>query len=63
MPFQSKAQQRYLYAKEPAVAKEFASHMDKADYKNLPEHAGDKSSAMKKVLNKYQGGSYGNGTR
>jgi hypothetical protein len=37
MPFKSKAQQRYLYAKEPAVAKRFAEETPKGAYKNLPE--------------------------
>jgi len=36
MPFQSKAQQRYLFAKNPKVAQEFASKTK--DYKDLPEH-------------------------
>ena len=34
-PFQSKAQRRYLFAKKPAVAKEFASKTPKG--KKLPE--------------------------
>ena len=38
MPFKSKAQQGYLYAKKPAIAKEFAEHTSKAQYKKLPEH-------------------------
>ena len=38
MPFKSKAQQGYLYAKKPSVAKEFASKTPKAAYKKLPEH-------------------------
>lgn len=37
MPFKSKAQQRYLYAKHPEVAKEFAKKTPKAAYKRLPE--------------------------
>ena len=35
MPFQSKAQQRYLFAKEPEVAKKFAK--ETKDFKSLPE--------------------------
>lgn len=35
MPFKSEAQRRYLYAKEPEVAKEFAAHTPKG--KKLPE--------------------------
>ena len=38
MPFKSKAQARYLYAKEPKVAKEFASKTK--SIKKLPEKAG-----------------------
>lgn len=37
MPFKSKAQQRYLYAKHPEVAKEFASKTSKKQMKRLPE--------------------------
>lgn len=36
--FKSKAQQKYLYAKEPEVAKEFAEHISKKQFKKLPEH-------------------------
>jgi len=35
--FDSKAQQRYLYAVNPAAAEKLASKMTKQDYKNLPE--------------------------
>lgn len=35
MPFKSQAQRRYLYAKHPEVAKEFASKTPKG--KELPE--------------------------
>ena len=39
MPFASKDQLRYLYAKEPAVAKRFAEEMKKSgkSFKALPE--------------------------
>lgn len=46
MPFESKAQARYLFAKHPEVAKEFASKT--GDMKDLPEHK-DKLKAMKSV--------------
>jgi hypothetical protein len=36
MPFKSEAQRRYLYAKHPAVAREFA---DKTPKGRLPERA------------------------
>lgn len=44
-PFVSKSQQRYLYAKEPEVAEEFAAATPKSAYKRLPEH-------VKKVVKK-----------
>lgn len=37
MPFKSKAQQRYLYAKEPKVAERFAKETPRNAYKNLPD--------------------------
>ena len=37
MPFKSKAQQRLLYATNPAVAKEFAKKTSKAQMKRLPK--------------------------
>jgi hypothetical protein len=36
MPFQSKAQARFMFAKHPGIAKEFASHTK--SIKGLPEH-------------------------
>ena len=45
MPFKSAAQRRFLYAKEPAVAKEFAAKTPKG--KKLPEHVKAKSSKSK----------------
>lgn len=38
MPFRSKAQQGYLFAKHPDVAKRFAADTPSDLYKNLPEH-------------------------
>lgn len=46
MPFKSKAQARYLFAKEPKVAKEFASKTK--SIKKLPEHVKKKKSKKKK---------------
>lgn len=46
MPFKSKAQARYLFAKEPEVAKEFASKTK--SIKALPEHVKKKKKAKKK---------------
>jgi hypothetical protein len=39
MPFKSNAQRKYLFAKKPKVAKEFAKHTPKG--KELPEHVPD----------------------
>ena len=51
MPFKSKAQQKFLFAKEPEVAKEFAAHTPKSAYKKLPEHV-KKSKGKKNVRKK-----------
>ena len=37
MPFKSQAQARYMFAKHPKIAKEFAKHTP--DFSSLPEHA------------------------
>jgi hypothetical protein len=44
MPFKSNAQRKYLFAKHPDVAKEFAAATPKG--KKLPEH-------VKKVMKKH----------
>lgn len=49
MPFKSKAQQGYLYAKEPEVAKKFAEHTSPEQFKKLPEHVKKKKTSKKKV--------------
>jgi hypothetical protein len=41
MPFKSEAQRRYLFAKHPKVAKEFAAHTPKGA--KLPEKVGDRA--------------------
>lgn len=43
MPFQSKAQARYMFAKHPEIAKEFA---EKTNFEDLPDRKG-KLKAMK----------------
>lgn len=48
MPFDSKAQQRFLYATNKEVAEKFASEMKPKDYKKLPEKKEDKSKDKKK---------------
>lgn len=47
MPFKSKAQARYLFAKEPEVAKEFASKTK--SIKALPNKVSAKKKRKKKV--------------
>ena len=46
MPFKSKAQRRYLFATNPAVAEEFASKTPKG--KKLPDHVKKKKKGGKK---------------
>lgn len=46
MPFKSKAQMRYLYAKDPEVAKEFSSKTK--DIKKLPERIKKKRRLISK---------------
>lgn len=56
MPFKSKAQQRYLFARHPEVAEEFAEHTPEKDYKKLPEHVDEKKGKnlhMKQLSKKY----------
>jgi hypothetical protein len=48
--FASKAQQKYLYATNPKVAKKLGSKMAKKDYKNLPEKV--KEAVLSKLKNK-----------
>lgn len=40
MPFQSKAQQGFLYANKPKIAKKFAKETPKKAYKKLPKKKG-----------------------
>jgi hypothetical protein len=55
MPFKSRAQQKYLFAREPEVAEEFAEHTPKSDYKKLPEHVRKKARlTIKQLSNKYR---------
>lgn len=46
MPFESKAQARYMYAKHPKIAKEFAGKT--GPFKGLPE----RKAAVKRALHK-----------
>lgn len=43
MPFKSKAQAKYMYAKKPKLAKKFAEHTT-TSIKNLPEKINGKKS-------------------
>lgn len=54
MPFKSKAQQRYLYAREPKVAARFAKETPKSAYGKLPEKVKKKSKrdALRKMRGK-----------
>lgn len=40
MPFSSKAQQGFLFANHPAVAKEFAAATTPAQYQSMPKRVG-----------------------
>jgi len=46
MPFKSKSQARFLFAKKPDVAREFASKTK--NYKALPEHKSKPKSKTRK---------------
>ncbi len=50
MPFRSKAQQGFLFAKHPVIAKRFAKETPKAHYKTLPKHV--KKRPKKKTMHK-----------
>lgn len=52
MPFKSKAQQKYLFAKKPEIAEEFAEHTPKAAYAKLPGHVKKKPKAKAKPKGK-----------
>ena len=54
MPFRSKAQQSYLFDKKPEVAKEFAEHTPKSDYKKLPEHVAKDKNHLKEYSKKHR---------
>ena len=45
MPFKSKAQQKYMFAKHPTIAKEFADATP--SIKRLPEHVKKKPKKKK----------------
>lgn len=47
MPFKSKAQERFMFAKHPEIAKEFSNHTK--SIKSLPEHQGENKMEHKKA--------------
>ena len=67
--FQSKAQQKFMFAKHPKLAKEFASKTSKEQYKKMPEHVKEDATStgllasapdldsIKKSISEYFGGS------
>jgi hypothetical protein len=54
MPFRSRAQQSFLFAREPEVAERFAEHTPKSAYSKLPEYVSRKKSRLKELSNKYR---------
>jgi len=49
MPFQSKAQQKFMFAKHPKIAKRWAA--ETPDMADLPEKKKAKHKALKKLVN------------
>lgn len=54
MPFKSRAQQKFLFAKHPDVAEEFADHTPKSAYKKLPEHVSKDKNGLKDYTKKHR---------
>jgi len=54
MPFKSRAQQAFLFAKKPEVAEEFAEHTPKSAYKKMPEHVAKDKNGLKDYTKKYR---------
>ena len=52
MPFKSKAQQRYMFAKHPEIAKEFAEATP--NIKRLPEHVGKKTTDKERQMKHHE---------
>lgn len=50
MPFTSQAQAKFMFAKHPTIAKEFAAKTP--DIKDLPEHQRKNMSAIRGAFNK-----------
>jgi hypothetical protein len=47
MPFQSKAQQRYICATNPKLCKEYAAKTPPGAYKSLPEYVNGQPTTKK----------------
>lgn len=54
MPFKSRKQQAYLFAKHPEVAEEFAEKTPKSAYKHLPEYVSKDKNGLKAYSKKYR---------
>jgi hypothetical protein len=54
MPFKSKAQQAYLSIHEPEVAKEFADHTSKKQYKKLPQYVAKDKNGLQALSKKHR---------
>lgn len=55
MPFRSKAQMRFLYAREPEVAETFAEHNTKSAYKKMTDKVSRDRNRLKELSKKYRG--------
>lgn len=54
MPFKSKSQQAFLFAKHPDVAEEFAENTPKSAYKKLPQHVSKDKNGLKDYTKKHR---------
>jgi len=54
MPFKSKAQKRYLFAKEPEIAEEFAEKTPENKYKSLPNYVSKDKNGLKVLSKKHR---------
>ena len=54
MPFKSRKQQAYLFAREPEVAEEYAEHTPKSAYKKLPEYVGRDKNRLNELSKKHR---------
>lgn len=54
MPFKSRSQKSFLFAKHPEIAEEFADKTPKANYKKLPEHVSKDKNGLKAYTKKHR---------